>query len=143
MLGLGIDISKQSIGSGASSAPALTQWTETTFGPLTSPELGLAGSNINTTMSVYVDKTNDWTGTLSDYSIINLVIYNVTDDVTHNFGDTTFASSADFLVLYILQKSGFNCNALVGAVPGKTIRFTFTLRLGGYEDVELTATISF
>ena len=143
MLGLGIDISKQSIGSGSSSSPALTQWTETTFGPITSPELGLSGSNTNTAMSVYIDIANDWTGTLSDYSIINLVITNVTDDVTHNFGDTTFSSSSGFLVFQILQKPGINCNALVGVVPGKTIRFTFTLRLDGYEDVELTATFTY
>jgi|TARA_B100000035_G_C20722416_1_gene431793 hypothetical protein len=137
MLGLGLDRGLQK------KAKSLTQWTATTVGPLTSPTLSLSGAQRNTIVTVYIDNANDWTGTLSDYTMTNFTIVNETDSVTHNQGSDTFASNTTLLTLRALQKTGYNLQTLVGAGSGKTIRFTFDLTLSGYEDVTLTSTITF
>lgn len=139
MLGLGFDMSKQYVG-----GPSLTDWTVTTLGGITTPQSALSGTARSTTLTAYVDEANDWTGTLNDYDIKNLVIYNVTDDVTSNQGNLKFNLDAGALVtVHAMSKTGVNCQTLVSAASGKTIRFTFTLALSGYNDVELVSEITY
>ena len=135
MLGLGFDISKQYVG-----GPSLTDWTVTTLGAITTPQASLFGSLSATQVTVYIDDANDWTGTLNDYDIKNLVIYNVTDDVTSNQGNLKFnVDAGTVLTLHSFSKTGFDLESLVSGGSGDTIRFTFNLALDGYNDVELVA----
>ena len=139
MLGLGIDISKQSIGSGASSAPALTDWTATSLGGITTPAATIAGDANAAQVGAWIDEANDWTGTLSDYSGIGLVIYNVTDDITYNYGNFNFnVNGGVLLTIHLITLATLDFESLVSAGAGKTVRVTFTLALDGYNDVELT-----
>ena len=137
MLGLGLDRS-QSL-----PVTSLTEWTAYTFGGITTPHLVVTGARRNTTISIYIDNANDWTGTLSDYTMTNFTIVNETDSVTHNHADDQPTSHTSLVGFRVLQKAGYNLESLVSAGAGDTIRFTFDLTLDGYEDVTLTNTITF
>jgi len=143
MLGLGGNI-VTSPGNNSSrvvknTSPSLIQWTETTLGGVTTPELTITGTLRGSNLSVYVDNANDWTGTLSDYDGVNLVIENLTSPSTNNYGNFTFdVDGGTLLTIHLIQRTGINVQSLVGAASGHTVRFTFTLTLSGYEDIELT-----
>ena len=141
MLGIGFNLSSSlSSEAGVARESGGTDWTATTVGSVTTPEASLSGTLRSTSLGVFIDNANDWTGTLADYNIESLVVYNVTDDVTNNQGNLKFNVDGGLLVtLRILQKTGFNLESLVSAGSGDTIRFTFNLTLDGYNDVELVA----
>lgn len=141
MLGIGLNMnSSSSHESAVQRSSPLTDWTVTTLGGLTAPDANISGTIRSTSLGVFIDEANDWTGTLTDYNIESLVVYNVTDDVTNNQGNLKFNVNGGVLVnLHLIQRTGFDLQSLVSAASGDTIRFTFNLTLDGYNDVELVA----
>lgn len=143
MLGLGVSLTSATAAESSQGArlPApLTDWTVTTLGSITTPMATLDGTLRASNVGAWFDEANDWTGTLADYDGVGLVIYNVTDDITHNYGNFKFNVNGGALItVHLIQLSGVNVQSLVSAAAGKTVRVTFTLSLDGYNDVELTA----
>ena len=142
MLGLGVSLTSATTAESSQGAriPSSTDWTVTTLGAITTPQASLFGTIRSSQLTVYIDDSNDWTGTLSDYDIKNLVIYNVTDDETSNQGNLKFnVDGGSVLTLHSISKTGFNLESLVSGSSGDLVRFTFTLALDGYNDIELVA----
>ena len=118
-----------------------TDWTVTAG---TTPSIALSGAVRATLITLAIDNANDWTGTLSDYSLTDTVVTNETDGTSSNIGLVNFTADLGAVGgIRFIQTSQKNFQSLVGAASGKTIRVTGDLTLDGYASVELTNTITY
>ena len=144
MLGLGTTIisAAQSEGSTQSNrnAPALTAWTETAAGVVTTPGLVVSGDARSTLISLFIDESADWSGTLGDYSLANASVTNLGTSSGLTGQTITFATDLGSIgaarVIFTAPQT-FN-NSPVSAGPGQTIRITGDLTRSGYEVKTLT-----
>lgn len=118
-----------------------TDWTVTAG---TTPSIALSGAVRATLITLAIDNANDWTGTLSDYKLLNTVVTNETDGNTANIGMVLFETDLSAVGgIRFIQSSQKNFQSLVGAGSGETIRVTGDLTLDGYASPELTNTITY
>ena len=110
----------------------------------TTPSIALSGAVRATLITLAIDNANDWTGTLSDYSLTDTVVTNETDGTSSNIGLVNFTADLGAVGgIRFIQTSQKNFQSLVGAGSGETIRVTGDLTLDGYASVELTNTITY
>ena len=125
---------------GNRNAPALTAWTETAAGVVTTPGLVVSGDARSTLISLFIDESADWSGTLGDYSLANASVTNLGTSSGLTGQTITFATDLGSIgaarVIFTAPQT-FN-NSPVSAGPGQTIRITGDLTRSGYEVKTLT-----
>ena len=145
-IGLGQSISSTDISanvaaesSGARSSG--TAWTETTAGIYTTPAIAMSVAIRATAVSLWIDESNDWSGSAGDYSLEDVTILNVTDGGSKTNQTITFPS-----VLGTISgaKVIFSANINLQSSPvsggsGDTIRITRNLTRSGYQTIEISA----
>ena len=148
MIGLGLSI----VGGAATEASSQgnrnvapgTAWTNTTVGALTSPAISLSGVTNRTQITLFIDESNDWSGSLSDYSLTDTTVDNTTDGTTAT--NQTFSFGVDFGSLGSFRSIAtlaLDFLTLVGAGRGDTITVTGKLTRSGYALQEVTASITY
>tara|TARA_R100000388_G_C7167904_1_gene122433 strand:- start:81 stop:530 length:450 start_codon:yes stop_codon:yes gene_type:complete len=144
MIGLGLSIvggaAAEASSQGNRNAPALTAWTETSVGAVTTPAITVSGNARASLISLFIDESADWSGTLGDYSLVNASVINLGTSngltgQTYTFG-TDLGSVGDARVIFTAPQT-FN-NSPVSAGPGQTIRVTGDLTRSGYEVKSIT-----
>ena len=144
MLGLGLSIVGGSAVEASSqvnrNAPALTAWTETAVGAITTPAITVSGNARATKISLFIDESADWSGTLGDYSLANTSVINLGTSNGLTGQTYTFAAelgSVGAARVIFTANQAFN-NSPVSAGPGQTIRITGDLTRSGYEAKSIT-----
>jgi hypothetical protein len=142
MLGLGLIISSQSAESSAvNRGVSLTAWSSISVGAATTPSFTLTGAVRATVITLVIDDSSDYNGTVSDYSLTNATVTNQTNGQSASNQTFTFSSDLGAVVGgRFLNTGNNNFQSLVGAASGHTIVVTGNLTLSGYESPELTAT---
>jgi hypothetical protein len=142
MLGLGLIISSQSAESSAvNRGVSLTSWSSISVGAATTPSFTLTGAVRATVITLVIDDSSDYNGTVSDYSLTNATVTNQTNGQSASNQTFTFSSDLGAVVGgRFLNTGNNNFQSLVGAASGHTIVVTGNLTLSGYESPELTAT---
>ena len=144
MIGLGLSIvggaAAEASSQGNRNAPALTAWTETAVGAVTTPAITVSGNARATIISLFIDESADWSGTLGDYSLANTSVTNLGTSSgltgqTYTFA-TDLGSDGDARVIQTSAQT-FN-NSPVSSGPGQTIRITGDLTRSGYEGKSIT-----
>ena len=143
MLGLGTTIQTSSQSAIDSRAPG-TAWTETSHSSGTTPNIRVTGTPTQTVITLFIDNTNDWSGSLSDYSLVATEVNNVTDS------NSSTANIFNFTVddgesggVRTISTDRLNFNSLVGALRNKNITVTGNLNRSGYASPQLTASITY
>jgi hypothetical protein len=142
MLGLGLIISSQSAESSAvNRGVSLTAWSSISVGAATTPSFTLTGAVRATVITLVIDDSSDYNGTVSDYSLTNATVTNQTNGQSASNQTFTFSNDVGAVVGgRFLSTGNNNFQSLVGAASGHTIVVTGNLTLSGYESPELTAT---
>jgi hypothetical protein len=142
MLGLGLIISSQSAESSAvNRGVSLTSWSQIIVGTTTTPAFTLTGAVRATVITLVIDDSSDYNGTVSDYSLTNATVTNQTNGQSASNQTFTFSTDVGAVVGgRFLSTGNNNFQSLVGAASGHTIVVTGNLTLSGYESPELTAT---
>tara|TARA_R100001510_G_C7619520_1_gene180764 strand:- start:279 stop:737 length:459 start_codon:yes stop_codon:yes gene_type:complete len=152
MIGLGLSIvggaAAEASSQGNRNVPPGTAWTNTTAGVNTSPAITLSGSTSQTVISLFVDESNDWSGSVSDYTLTDTTVNNTSDGVTatnQTFSFSadlgSFGSSPDTLRLMITDRNNFF--SLVSAGRNDVLTVTGKLTRSGYVLQEVTASITY
>jgi hypothetical protein len=141
MLGLGLIISSQSAESSAvNRGVSLTAWSSISVGAATTPSFTLTGAVRATVITLVIDDSSDYNGTVSDYSLTNATVTNQTNGQSASNQTFTFSSDLGAVVGgRFLNTGNNNFQSLVGAASGHTIVVTGNLTLSGYESPQLTA----
>jgi hypothetical protein len=141
MLGLGLIISSQSAESSAvNRGVSLTSWSSISVGAATTPSFTLTGAVRATVITLVIDDSSDYNGTVSDYSLTNATVTNQTNGQSASNQTFTFSSDLGAVVGgRFLNTGNNNFQSLVGAASGHTIVVTGNLTLSGYESPQLTA----
>lgn len=145
MLGLGLNINSISTESSSINRGApLTSWTNTTVGSFTSPAISLSGSSSQTVISLFIDQSNDWSGSVSDYTLTDTTVNNTSDGVTATNQTFTFISDlGSFGALNLIVTDKNNFFSLVSAGRNDVITVTGKLTRSGYVLQEVTASITY
>jgi len=144
MIGLGLSIvggaSVEASSQGNRNVPPGTAWTNTTVGAITSPAIALSGSASQTVISLFIDTANDWSGSISDYTLTDTTVNNTSDGVTATNQTFSFSTDVgDFGALRLIVTDRNNFFTLVGAGRDDTITVTGKLTRSGYVLQEVTA----
>ena len=125
---------------GNRNAPALTAWTETAVGAITTPAITVSGDARSTLISLFIDESADWSGNLADYSLVNTSVTNL--GTGNGLTGQTYTFSTDLGTImggrFITTSSQTFNNSPVSAGPGQTIRITGDLTRSGYEVKSIT-----
>jgi len=145
-LGLGqsisaTDISANSAAEASGARSGATAWTETVAGVYTTPAIALSGAMRTTAVSLWIDESNDWSGTKGDYSLEDVTILNVTDGGSLTGQTITFPTVLGTISgAKVLISANINMqNSPVSGGSGDTIRVTGNLTRSGYQAVEISA----
>ncbi len=142
MLGLGLIINSVSTeSSSVNRGVSLTSWSQITIGASTTPAISLTGAVRTTVITLIIDDSSDYNGTVGDYSIANATVTNQSNG--QSASNQTFTFSADAGVILggrFLTTGNNNFQSLVGAAIGHTVVVTGDLTFSGYESPQLTAT---
>lgn len=141
MLGLGLIINSVSTeSSSANRGVSLTSWSQITVGASTTPSFSLTGAVTTTVLTLVIDDSSDYNGTVGDYSITNATVTNQSNG--QSASNQTFTFSVDVGAIAggrFLATGNNNFQSLVGAASGHTVVVTGDLTFSGYESPELTA----
>ncbi len=141
MLGLGLIINSVSTeSSSANRGVSLTSWSQITVGASTTPSFSLTGAVTTTVLTLVIDDSSDYNGTVGDYSITNATVTNQSNG--QSASKQTFTFSVDVGAIAggrFLATGNNNFQSLVGAASGHTVVVTGDLTFSGYESPELTA----
>lgn len=142
MLGLGLIInSVNTESSSANRGVSLTSWSQITVGASTTPAISLTGAVRSTVITLIIDDSSDYNGTVGDYSIANATVTNQSNG--QSASNQTFTFSVDAGAILggrFLTTGNNNFQSLVGAAIGHTVVVTGDLTFSGYEPLQLTAT---
>ena len=119
---------------------SLTAWSQITVGAATTPSFSLTGAVRATVITLLIDDSSDYNGTVGDYSLTNATVANQTNG--QSASNQTFTFSVDAGAVLggrFLTTGNNNFQSLVGAASGHTIVVTGNLTFSGYESPELTA----
>ena len=144
MLGLGLSIVGGAAVEASSqvnrNAPALTAWTETSVGAVTTPAITVSGNARASLISLFIDESADWSGNLGDYSLVNASVINL--GTSNGLTGQTYTFSSDLGTIaggrFITTAPQTFNNSPVSAGPGQTIRVTGDLTRSGYEVKSIT-----
>lgn len=142
MLGLGLIINSVSTeSSSVARGVSLTAWSNISVGGATTPSFTLTGAVRTTVLTLVIDDSSDYNGTVGDYSITNATVTNQSNG--QSASNQTFTFSADLGAIVggrFLATGNNDFQSLVGAASGHTVVVTGDLTFSGYESPELTAT---
>lgn len=142
MLGLGTSINMQP--PPQEKVPAGTAWTETSHGSGTTPNIRVTGTPTQTVISLFIDNTNDWSGSLSDYGLVSTDVNNVTDGISSTGNTFTFTvDDGESGGIRTISTDRLSFNTLVSGGRNDNITVTGNLSRSGYASPELTASITY
>ncbi len=141
MLGLGLIInSVSSESSSVNRGVSLTAWSQISIGAATTPTFSLTGAVRTTVITLLIDDSSDYNGTVGDYSLTNATVTNQTNGQSASNQTFTFSSDLGAVIGGRFLATGNNdFQSLVGAASGHTVVVTGDLTFSGYESPQLTA----
>jgi len=144
MLGLGTHIQSNQNPSARKPVSSGTAWTETSHGGGTTPNIRVSGTPTQTVITLFIDNTNDWSGSLSDYSLVSTEVNNVTDGISSTGNTFTFTvDDGESGGVRTISTDRLSFNSLVSGGRNDNISVTGTLNRSGYASPQLSGSVTY